>query len=169
MGAFLEYFIILKSLQRFKIFIERTDVIMAKIYSNMQLISEPNDENDIIKKKNLTDALWKDVEEIIVDVPEHYELSTDGTGLTIVDDSVSPSVTEIKLSDVQAKILSTDTHAYAVGEMVILVDEQSHTSTHKEPIYAKREDIPEGSVTMSLSDWNDFSDNLVITASGYTE
>ena len=142
---------------------------MTKIYSNMQLISEPNDENDIIKKKNLTDALWKDVSEIIIDVPEHYELSTDGTGLTIVDDSVSPSVTEIKLSDVQAKILSTDTHVYAVGEIVNLINEANHTETHKEPIYAKREDIPEGSVTMSISDWNEFSNNLVITASGYTE
>ena len=107
--------------------------------------------------------------ETIIDVPEHYELSTDSTGLTIVDDSVIPSSTEVKLSDVQAKVLSTDTHTYAVGEMVILVDEQSHTSTHKEPIYAKREDIPEGSITMSIDDWNDFSNNLVITASGYTE
>ena len=127
---------------------------MTKIYSNVQLISEPNGENDIIKKKNLTDALWKDVEETIVDVPEHYELSTDSTGLTIVDDSVIPSSTEVKLSDVQAKVLESDTHTYAVGEMVILVDEQSHTSTHKEPIYAKREDIPDGSTTMSVQTFN---------------
>ena len=136
---------------------------MTKIYSNVQLISEPNGENDIIKKKNLTDALWKDVEETIIDVPEHYELSTDSTGLTIVDDSVIPSSTEIKLSDVQAKILSTDTHAYAVGEMVILVDEQSHTSTHKEPIYAKREDIPEGSTTMTIQRLDDLWGTVVIT------
>ena len=142
---------------------------MAKVYSNIKLMSEPSDDNDVIKKKNLIDELYKDVSETIIDVAEHYELSTDGTGLTIVDDSSTPSSTEIKLSDVQAKILSTDTHAYAVGEMVILVDEQSHTSTHKEPIYAKREDIPEGSITMSIDDWNEFSNNLVITASGYTE
>ena len=142
---------------------------MTKIYSNVQLISEPNSENDIIKKKNLTDALWKDVEETIVDVPEHYELSTDSTGLTIVDDSVIPSSTEVKLSDVQAKVLESDTHTYAVGEIVKLISEVNHTRIHKEEIYAKREDIPEGSVTMSISDWNDFSDNLVITASGYTE
>ena len=53
--------------------------------------------------------------------------------------------------------------------MVILVDEQSHISTHKEAIYARREDIPEGSITLSLDEWNAYSDNLVITASGYTE
>ena len=70
MSAFLEYFIILKSLQRLK-YIERTDVIMAKIYSNIQLISEPNDENDIIKKKNLTDALFEKKSREVVDSEEY--------------------------------------------------------------------------------------------------
>ena len=128
---------------------------MTKIYSNVQLISEPNGENDIIKKKNLTDALWKDVEETIVDVPEHYELSTDSTGLTIVDDSVIPSSTEVKLSDVQSKVLESDTHTYAVGEMVKLISEQTSIRTHKEEIYAKREDIPEGSTTMTIQRLNE--------------
>ena len=136
---------------------------MTKIYSNVQLISEPNGENDIIKKKNLTDALWKDVEETIVDVPEHYELSTDSTGLTIVDDSVIPSSTEVKLSDVQAKVLESDTHTYAVGEIVKLISEKTHTSTHKEPIYAKREDIPEGSTTMTIQRLDDIWGNIVVT------
>ena len=142
---------------------------MAKFYNNIKILSEPSSDDDAIKKKNLTDALYKDVSETIIDVPEHYELSSDGTGLTIVDDSSTPSSTEIKLSDVQAKVLSTDTHIYAVGEVVILVNEQSHISTHKETIYARREDIPEGSITLSLDEWNVYSDNLVITASGYVE
>ena len=142
---------------------------MAKFYNNIKILSEPSSDDDAIKKKNLTDALYKDVSETMIDVPEHYELSSDGTGLTIVDDSSTPSSTEIKLSDVQAKVLSTDTHTYAVGEIVMLVFEQNHIETHKESIYARREDIPEGSITLSLTDWNTFSDNLVITASGYTE
>ena len=142
---------------------------MSKFYNNIKILANPTEDDDAIKKKNLTDALYKDVSETIIDVPEHYELSSDGTGLTIVDDSVTPSSTEIKLSDVQAKVLSTDTHTYAVGEIVMLVVEQNHIETHKESIYARREDIPEGSITLSLTDWNTFSDNLVITASGYTE
>ena len=142
---------------------------MAKFYNNIKILSEPSSDDDAIKKKNLTDALYKDISETIIDVPEHYELSSDGTGLTIVDDSSTPSSTEIKLSDVQSKVLSTDTHTYAVGEVVILVNEQSHISTHKEEIYARREDIPDGSVTLSLDEWNAYSDNLVITASGYVE
>ena len=142
---------------------------MSKFYNNIKILANPTEDDDAIKKKNLTDALYKDVSETIVDVPEHYELSSDGTGFTIVDNSSTPSSTEIKLSDVQAKVLSTDTHTYTVGEVVILVNEQSHISLHKEEIYARREDIPEGSITLSLDDWNTFSDNLVITASGYTE
>ena len=128
---------------------------MSKFYNNIKILANPTEDDDAIKKKNLTDALYKDVSETIIDVPEHYELSSDGTGLTIVDDSSTPSSTEIKLSDVQAKVLSTDTHTYAIGEVVILVDEQSHISTHKESIYARREDIPEGSTTMSVQRLND--------------
>ena len=142
---------------------------MAKFYNNITILSETSSDNDAIKKKNLTDALYKHVSETIIDVPEHYELSSDGTGLTIVDDSSTPSSTEIKLSDVQAKVLSTDTHTYTVGEVVILVNEQSHISTHKEEIYARKDSIPEGSITLSLPEWNAYSDNLVITASGYVE
>ena len=80
---------------------------MAKFYNNIKILSEPSSDNDAIKKKNLTDALYKDVSETIIDVPEHYELSTDSTGLTIVDDSVIPSSTEVKLSDVKAKVLES--------------------------------------------------------------
>ena len=135
---------------------------MAKFYNNIKILSEPTEDNDAIKKKNLTEALYKDVSETIIDVPEHYELSSDGTGLTIVDDSVIPSSTEIKLSDVQAKVLSTDTHTYAVGEVVILVNEQSHISTHKEEIYARREDIPEGSTTMSVQRLDELWGTVVV-------
>ena len=127
---------------------------MSKFYNNIKILANPTEDDDAIKKKNLTDALYKDVSETIIDVAEHYELSSDGTGLTIVDDSVIPSSTEVKLSDVQAKVLSTDTHTYTVGEVVILVNEQSHISTHKEEIYARREDIPKGSTLMTLETLN---------------
>ena len=135
---------------------------MSKFYNNIKILANPTEDDDAIKKKNLTDALYKDVSETIIDVPEHYELSSDGTGLTIVDDSSTPSSTEIKLSDVQAKVLSTDTHTYAVGEVVILVNEQSHISTHKEEIYARREDIPDGSTTMSVQRLDELWGNVVV-------
>ena len=135
---------------------------MAKFYNNIKILSEPTDDNDAIKKKNLTEALYKDVSETIIDVAEHYELSSDGTGLTIVDDSSTPSSTEIKLSDVQAKVLSTDTHTYTVGEVVKLIPEVNHEESHKEEIYARREDIPEGSVTMSVQRLDDLWGNVVV-------
>ena len=93
---------------------------------------------------------------------EHYELSSDGTGLTIVDDSVIPSSTEIKLSDVQAKVLSTDNHTYAVGEIVILVNEKNHEVSREEEIYARVDQIPEGSTTMSVQRLNDLWGNVVV-------
>ena len=136
---------------------------MAKFYNNIKILSEPTDDNDAIKKKNLTDALYKDVSETIIDVPEHYELSSDGTGLTIVDDSSTPSSTEIKLSDVQAKVLSTDAHTYTVGEVVKLIPEVNHEESHKEEIYARREDIPEGSVTMSVQRLDDLWGNVSVS------
>ena len=128
---------------------------MAKFYNNIKILSEPSDDNDAIKKKNLTEALYKTVTETIIDVAEHYELSTDGTGLTIVDDSSTPSSTEIKLSDVQAKLLDDDAHNYVIGEIVKLIPEINHEESHEETIYARREDIPEGSVTMSVQRLND--------------
>ena len=135
---------------------------MAKFYNNITILSEPSSDNDAIKKKNLTDALYKHVSETIIDVRQDYELSSDGTGLTIVDDSSTPSSTEIKLSDVQAKVLSTDTHTYAVGEIVILVNEKNHEESHEEEIYARVDQIPEGSTTMSVQRLNDLWGNVVV-------
>ena len=58
------------------------------------------------------------------------------------------------MSDVQAKVLSTDTHTYAVGEIVILVNEKNHEESHEEEIYARVDQIPEGSTTMTIQTFN---------------
>ena len=60
-------------------------------------------------------------------IPEHYELceDSDPDALKIVEDgSSSVSPTEIKLSDVQAKILDGDFHNYKKDEFVKLVAEE---------------------------------------------
>ena len=119
------------------------------------LINENAKSGQIADAKSVYGKLYKTVTETIIDVAEHYELSSDGTGLTIVDDSSTPSSTEIKLSDVQAKVLSTDTHTYAVGEIVILVNEKNHEETHEEEIYARIDQIPEGSTTMTIQRLDD--------------
>ena len=114
------------------------------------LINENAKSGQIADAKSVYGKLYKTVTETIIDTPEHYELASDGTGLTIVDDSSTPSSTEIKLSDVQAKLLDDDAHNYVIGEIVKLIPEVNHEESHEEEIYAKKSDIPEGSVTMSI-------------------
>ena len=133
------------------------------------LINENAKSGQIADAKSVYGKLYKTVTETIIDTPEHYELSTDGTGLTIVDDSVIPSSTEIKLSDVQAKLLDDDAHNYVIGEIVKLIPEVNHEESHEEEIYARKDSIPEGATTMSIGDWNTYSDSLEITASGYVQ
>lgn len=141
---------------------------MAKIYSNITLESIPTDKKHLTTVGQVHNQLWEEKQRTIVDVVEHYELSTDGIGLTIVDDTSVPSANEIKLSDVNSKILNTDIHTYAVGEVVVLIPETSHQEKYEEERYAKKEDIPEGSIVMTMEDWNNYSDNLEITSKEYT-
>ena len=146
-----------------------------KLYNNIPLEADVDESNP----KHLTtvgsvhDKLWEKKTRVVVDVIEHYELASaqDGSeGLKIVaDGTVADIDKEIQLSDVQAKLLTTDGHVYAEGEYVILIPEQNHEEEYEETIYLPRSEAPEGSTLLTLPDWNTFSDNLVITASGYTE
>ena len=136
-------------------------------------INKDSTSEDIASAKGVYNKLYKTVTETVIDTIEHYELASvqDGTiGLKIVNDGTLTDVsTEIELSTVQAKILETDVHSYVINEYVVLVDEVNHEESHDEEIYARVEQIPEGAVTLSLDEWNTYSNNLVITASGYVE
>ena len=146
-----------------------------KFYNNVPLEATVDESNP----KHLTtvgavhDKLWEKKTKTIIDVIEHYELASaqDGSeGLKIVDDgTVSNPDVEIELSSVQSKLLDTDVHSYATGEYVVLIPEQNHEQEYEETIYLPRSEASEGSTLLTLPDWNTFSDNLVITASGYTE
>lgn len=116
-------------------------------------IDKTSTSEDIASAKGVYGKLYKTVTETIIETKEHYELDTNGT-LTIVDDGTNPSDTEVKLSDVKAKLLDTDSHEYVIGEKVNLIPEVSHEETHEEEIYAKKEDIPEGSAVMSVEEFN---------------
>ena len=130
---------------------------MAKVYSNIKLMSEPSDDNDVIKKKNLHEALWKEKTKQVVDVPEHYELASvqDGTvGLKIVD-TISDATTEVLLTDVNAKILESDTHTYALGEYVELIAETYKNVPYEESIYLPRNEAPEENTLMTVEEFNE--------------
>ena len=120
-------------------------------------INEDSTSEDIASAKGVYNSLWEEKTREII-TPEHYSLASiqDGTeGLKIVSDgTLTDSNTEIELSTVQAKLLNTDTHVYAENEYVILVAETSVQETYKEEKYAKRSEIPEGSLTMTVEEFN---------------
>ena len=131
-----------------------------KFYNNMPLEATVDESNP----KNLTtvgavhDKLWEKKSRVVVDVIEHYELASaqDGSeGLKIVaDGTVADIDKEIQLSDVQAKLLTTDSHVYAEGEYVILIPEQNHEEEYEESVYLPRSEAPEGSTLMTLETFN---------------
>ena len=131
-----------------------------KFYNNVPLEATVDESNP----KHLTtvgavhDKLWVKKTRVVVDVIEHYELASaqDGSeGLKIVaDGTVSDVDKEIQLSDVQAKLLTTDGHVYAEGEYVILIPEQNHEEEYEESIYLPRSEAPEGSTLMTLETFN---------------
>ena len=131
-----------------------------KHYNNIELVPEVDETNkkNVITVGNLHSKLWVEKNKEVIDTPEHYELASvqDGSeGLKIVDDgSLTDVDKEIQLSDVQSKLLDTDSHSYVSGEYVNLILETSHTETYEETIYLPRSEAPEGSTTMTLETFN---------------
>ena len=146
-----------------------------KYYNNQQLLCNVDETNpqNITTVGQVHNKLWEEKTIIVVDTPEHFELASvqDGsTGLIIVDDgNLIDTTKEIELSTVNSKLLESDTHPYSIGEYVKLVNEVSHKETIEEEIYARKNSIPEGTELMSISEWNEYYDNLEITANGYVK
>ena len=132
-----------------------------KFYNNMPLEATVDESNP----KHLTtvgavhDKLWVKKTRVVVDVIEHYELASaqDGSeGLKIVADGTVADVDkEIQLSDVQAKLLTTDGHVYAEGEYVILISEQNREEEYEETIYLPRSEVPESATFMTIKEFDD--------------
>ena len=146
---------------------------MAKFYNNIKILSEPTDDNDAIKKKNLTEALFEEKTREIVDSEAYYSLETDSTlpGVKQVVTTITDSNTQILLTDVNTQTTPVDlTSLVGDGtEYLLYHDRVIHEEKYEESIYLPRSEASDGSTLLTLPDWNTFSDNLVITASGYTE
>ena len=132
-----------------------------KFYNNVPLEATVDESNP----KHLTTVgavhakLWEKKTRTIIDVIEHYELASaqDGSeGLKIVADGTVADVDkEIQLSDVQAKLLTTDGHVYAEGEYVILIPEQNREEEYEETIYLPRSEVPESATFMTIKEFDD--------------
>ena len=129
-------------------------------------VNENATSEQVANAKSVYDSLWEDKTRTVVDTLEHYELASvqDGTeGLLIVDDgTLTDASIQVELSTVQNKILSTDTHSYASGEYVNLIAEVNHTETYKVEKYARVDQIPEGSTTMTIQRLDDMWGTVII-------
>ena len=148
---------------------------MAKFYNNTQLVPEVDESNDknIITVGNLHSKLFEKKTREVVDSEAYYSLETDSTlaGVKQVVTTITDVNTQILLTDVNTQTTPVDlTGLTGDGtEYVLYHDRVTHTEEYEEEIYARKESIPEGVATMSISDWNTYSDSLEITASGYVQ
>lgn len=139
-----------------------------KFYNNVPLVADVDETNPqhLTTVGAVHNKLWVKKTRVVVDVIEHYELASaqDGSeGLKIVADGTVADVdTEIQLSDVQAKLLDTDTHTYAEGEYVVLIAEQNHEEEYEEEKYARVDQIPEGSTTMTIQRLDDMWGTITV-------
>ena len=136
-------------------------------------------EDDRVKAK-LKDELYEDKTRTVIDTPENYVAcqSTDTDALEVVDDSASPTATQVTLSTVQAFVPTAQ-----VGEYYKHVDEVSHVENYEDTIYRKKEDsysskeiddklmeIASGGLKPeTIDEYKAFYNNLTITADGYVE
>ena len=97
---------------------------------------------------------------LVAEVPSHYEKSSsdNNKALEIVaDDTENITEKQILLKNV-TPVLPT-TYEPQVGDYVILIDK---VDEHYEEKYVKKEDIPEGSTTMTTDEFNNMWGEVVV-------
>ena len=148
----------------------------SKIETELQLDDAPTKDSDkFVNSGAVYGSLFETKQRTVIDTPENYVVcgSSDLGALEVVDDSAVPTATQVKLSTVQAFVPTA-----AVGEYYQHVDEVSHDEPYTDTIYRKKEDSyskeevdakilqsQTGVEMMTIGEFNDFFDGLVVTAS----
>ncbi len=135
-------------------------------------------EDDRVKDK-LKNEIYTTKTITVIDTPENYVAcqSTDTDALEVVDDSAVPTATQVKLSTVQAFVPTAQ-----VGEYYQHIAEVSHDEPYEDTIYRKKEEsyskeevdakitaASTGMESMTPTEFNDYFDNLVVTAKNYID
>lgn len=130
-------------------------------------------------------SLFETKQRTVIDTPENYVVctSTDIGALEVVADDATPTTTQVTLSVVQVFVPTAQ-----VGEYYQHIDEVSHLEDYEDTIYREKDDsyssievdekikevndriteIASGGLKpLSLTDYQSFMDNLVISADGY--
>ena len=132
---------------------------MAKFYNNIKILSEPKDDNDAIKKKNLTDALFEKKTREVVDSEAYYSLETDSTlaGVKQVVTTITDADKQILLTDVNTQNTPVDlTSLVGDGtEYLLYHDRVTRTEEYEESIYLPRSEVPESATFMTIKEFDD--------------
>ena len=144
---------------------------MAKFYNNIKILSEPSSDNDAIKKKNLTEALFEKKTREVVDSEAYYSLETDSTlaGVKQVVTTITNADTQILLTDVNTQATPVDlTGLTGDGtEYVLYHDKVIHEEEYEESIYLPRSEASEGSTAMTIQRLDELWGKVVVNP--YTE
>ena len=137
-----------------------------KFYNNIKILSEPIEDNDAIKKKNLTESLFEKKSKEIVDSEAYYSLETDSTlaGVKQVVTTITDVNTQILLTDVNTQTTPVDlTSLVGDGtEYVLYHDKVVHEEKYEESIYLPRSEAPEGSTTMTIQRLDDMWGTITV-------
>ena len=141
---------------------------MAKFYNNMELLTKVSRDNKshVVNVEYVDSLLFEEKSREVVDSEAYYSLETDSTlsGVKQVVTTITDVNTQILLTDVNTQTTPVDlTSLVGDGtEYVLYHDRVTHTEEYEETIYARREDIPEGSVTMSIERFENMWGNVVV-------
>lgn len=130
-------------------------------------------------------SLFETKQRTVIDIPENYVACapSDEGALEVVDDSTTPTSTQVALSIVQAFVPTAQ-----VGEYYQHIDEVSHLEDYEDTIYREKDDSysiseiedkvtelkaliveisTKGLKPVSMDEYQSFMGNLVISADGY--
>ena len=148
----------------------------SKIETELQLDNAPTkDSNKFVNSGAVYGSLFETKQRTVIDTPENYVVcvSSDLGALEVVDDSAVPTATQVKLSTVQAFVPTA-----VVGEYYQHIAEVSHDEPYEDTIYRLKDEsyskeevdakitaASTGMESMTLTEFNNYFDNLVVTAS----
>ena len=168
------------------ILVESQKTNVTKFVPRSELDAVPTkDSENRLTSGSVYSSLYETKQRTVIDTPENYVActSTDIGALEVVADDAIPTDTQVTLSVVQAFVPTAQ-----VGEYYQHIDEVSHLEDYEDTIYRKKDDsyssievdekikevndriteIASGGLKpLSLTDYQSFMDNLVISADGY--
>lgn len=160
-----------------KTWYEYDGISWGEVKGNITIVDVvEKDNSNAVSSKGVFTELYTEETVTIIDTEEGYIAcqSTDGGALEVVDDSITPSGTQIQLSVVQAFVPTAQVGEYYQHQPEVSHEETINKTTYiprtegytKEEVDEKFDEIGQLEL-MEVEEMTDYMDNLVINASGY--